>query len=152
MIAWICSPANPQCLLWPLFLLKDFTLLLSHRQLTLGHYTMAIFTPWILSFMVTSTRVFATFLCLDKEGIRHRCYHQLINATAATCFAYSLIWRKQSSSIHNNEVRARNDARLLRTSIIITVTFVFSWLPFEILTIVVSLCISCQNHSYLVKH
>ena len=94
----------------------------------------------------------ATFLCLDKEGIRHRCYHQLINATAATCFAYCLIWRKQSSSIHNNEVRARNDARRMRTSIIITVTFVFSWPPFEILTIVASLCISCQNHSYLVKH
>ena len=91
----------------------------------------------------------ATFLCLDKEGIRHRCYHQLINATAAKCFAYCLIRRKQSSSIHNNEVRARNDARLLRTSIIITVTFVFSWLPFEILTIVASLCISCQKHSFL---
>ena len=24
----------------------------------------------------------ATFLCLDKEGFRHRCYHQLINANA----------------------------------------------------------------------
>ena len=123
---------------------------LRHRQVTLGHYTIAIVTPWILSFMVASTRVLLHFSVLTMKEFVTVVTVSLSTPLLTTCFAYCLIWRKQSSSIHNNEMRARNDARLLRTSLIITVAFVFSWLPFEILTIVVSLCISCQNHSFLV--
>ena len=122
---------------------------LRHRQVTLGHYTIAIVTPWILSFMVASTRVLLHFSVLTKKEFVIVVTISLSAPLLTTCFAYCLIWRKQSSSIHNNEMRARNDARLLRTSLIITVAFVFSWLPFEILTIVASLCISCQKHSFL---
>ena len=36
----------------------------------------------------------ATFLCLDKDGVRHRCYHQLINATADNVFCILPHWEK----------------------------------------------------------
>ena len=68
---------------------------LRHRQVTLGHYTIAIVTPWILSFMVTSTQVLLHFSVLTKEFVTVVTI-SLSTPLLTTCFAYCLIRRKQS--------------------------------------------------------
>ena len=60
-----------------------------------------------------------------------------------TCVSYCIIWRKQASRIPS-EVRERKDVHLNKTQLLITVVFVLSWLPFQVLPILMSFCISCQ--------
>ena len=69
---------------------------LRHRQKTLGHYTIAIVTPWILSFMVTSTQVLLHFSVLTKTEFVTVVTISLSTPQLTTCFAFCLIRRKQS--------------------------------------------------------
>ena len=54
------------------------------------------------------------------------------------CVAYYVIWRKQKSPIcnHSNVIR---EAKLANTLFLITGASVFTWLPFQIINILVSL-------------
>ena len=61
-----------------------------------------------------------------------------------SCIAHCIIWRKQASRIHN-EVQARMEIKLFRTLLLITAIFVLSWLPFQVLTITMHLCITCRR-------
>ena len=63
------------------------------------------------------------------------------------CVAYFVIWRKQKSSIcnHSNVIR---EAKLANTLFFITGASVFTWLPFQILILLVNLQITA-NFSHL---
>ena len=63
------------------------------------------------------------------------------------CVAYYVIWRKQKSPIcnHNNVIR---EAKLANTLFFITGASVFTWLPFQILILLVNLQITA-NFSHL---
>ena len=121
---------------------------LRHRQLNLSNYIIAIATPWILSLMVTSTRVLQAFFIITAKQFLIVVIFSLSTPLLISCIAYYIIWKKQASRIHNH-VHVRNDAKLSRTLFLITALFVLSWLPFQVLLIVVSLCISCRFHIFI---
>jgi len=61
-----------------------------------------------------------------------------------TCTSYCVIWRKQTFRIHNG-VRARRETRLSKTLFLITGTFVLTWLPFQVLLVLVNMCVPCTK-------
>ena len=114
-----------------------------HRQLTLRSYVIAIATPWIFSLMVTATRVFNAFSILTMQQFLYVVIASLSTPLLIVCISYYLVWRKQVSRIHN-ETQARHEIRLSRTLLLITAVFILSWLPFQVLMIIVHMCIPCK--------
>ena len=117
---------------------------LRHRQLNIRYYIVAIATPWILSLMVTSTRVLQAFFIITAKQILIVIVFSLSLPLLISCFAYYIIWKKQASRIQN-DFQARSDAKLSKTLLLITAVFVLSWLPFQILVLVFHVCISCRR-------
>ena len=102
---------------------------LRHRQLSSHSYAIAIAAPWILSLAVTSVRVLLHYPIVTHHQFLTVTIISLSAPLLITCTSYCVIWRKQSSSIHNG-VRAKREARLSKTLFLITGTFVLTWLPF----------------------
>ncbi|XP_078364208.1 beta-1 adrenergic receptor-like [Oculina patagonica] len=117
---------------------------LRHRQLSSHSYIIAMVTPWILSLIVTSTRVLLDFSVMKNLQFLIVITISLSTPLLITCSAYCGIWRKQASRLQN-KVRARREARLSKTLFLITGTFVLTWLPFQVLNIVVNMCVPCRN-------
>ena len=113
---------------------------LRHRQLTLHSYAIAIATPWILSIIVTSVPVFPFITYIQTSSV---IIISLSTPLLITCVSYCIIWRKQASRIPNG-AQGRKDVHLNKTLLLITAVFGLSWLPFQVLPIQMSLCISCQ--------
>ena len=98
-----------------------------HRTLKLRAYICAIATPWIMATIITVL----VFTLNSVWGL-------LIFCPAAPlivmCLAYYVIWKKQRSSMGNqNQSR---EARLAKTLFLITGASILTWLPFQILNIV----------------
>ena len=122
---------------------------LRHRQLSLRSYFVAIVTPWILSLMVTSTRVLLQFGLLTTEQFLSVIITSLSTPLIISCFSYCVIWRKRRTrTIHRS--RERHDARFSKTVFLITGSFFLTWMPFQVLVIVLIKCFSCRNVSVAV--
>ena len=119
---------------------------LRHRQLTLRSYAIAIATPWIFSLSLSYLlSVFSVITSLQFSCV---ITISLSTPLLITCISYCIIWRKQSSRIPS-EAQARKNVHLNKTLLLITAIFVLSWLPFHVLNIVISFCVSCEI--FLVK-
>ena len=110
---------------------------LRHRTANFRIYICAISIPWIIA---------AIFIVLTDEYlnfiIRDRVIYFLVlfpvTPLLVMCVAYFVIWRKQKSLIcnHNNIIR---ETKLANTLLLITGASVFTWLPFQIINILVNL-------------
>ena len=110
---------------------------LRHRTANFRIYICAISIPWIIA---------AIFIFLTDEYlnfiIRDRVIYFLVlfpvTPLLVMCVAYFVIWRKQKSPIcnHNNIIR---ETKLANTLLLITGASVFTWLPFQIINILVNL-------------
>ena len=119
---------------------------LRHRTANFRIYICAISIPWIIAAIFTVlTDVYLNFI------IRDRVIYFLVlfpvTPLLVMCVAYFVIWRKQKSPIcnHNNVIR---EAKLANTLFFITGASVFTWLPFQILILLVNLQITA-NFSHL---
>ena len=117
---------------------------LRHRQLAISSYTIAIATPWILAVIVTSTRVLLGFSIMTIKQFSIVIIISLSTPLLTSCICYYIIWKKQVCRM-NNEVLSRREAKLSRTLLLITVLFVLTWLPFQVLNVVLSICVSCER-------
>ena len=115
-----------------------------HRQLNSRVYVVAIATPWVFSLMVTSIRVLQDFFVITARQFVIVIIISLSMPLLISCIAHCIIWRKQASRIQN-EVQAKIEIKLFRTLLLITAIFVLSWLPFQVLTITMHLCITCNS-------
>ena len=99
-----------------------------HRTLKLRAYTFAVATPWIMA------AIFAVlFLTLDNIlGLLIVCPTAPL---LVMCSAYHVIWKKQRSSIGNQNHFGLREARLTKTLFLIVGASLFAWLPFQILNV-----------------
>ena len=117
---------------------------LRHRQLTLCSYLVAMVTPWILSLLVTTTRV---LLWLSLISIQHFTSVVIITLSAPfliSCFAYFVICRKRRNRV-TSSFRQNQENRFSTTVFLITGAFFLTWMPFQVLNILVVKCVSCRN-------
>ena len=117
---------------------------LRHRQLTSRSYAIAIATPWIFSLIVALSYLLSVFSVITNLQFFSGIIISLSTSLLVTCISYFIIWRKQTSRIIPNETQARKDFNLNSTLLLISVIFVFSWLPFHVLNIVSTFCVSCE--------
>ena len=117
---------------------------LRHRQLTSPSYAIAIATPWIFSLIVSLSYLLSVFSVITNLQFFSGIIISLSTSLLVTCISYFIIWRKQTSRIIPNETQARKDFNLNRTLLLVSVIFVFSWLPFHVLNIVSTFCASCE--------
>ena len=122
---------------------------LSHRQLALHSYFIAIATPWILSIAVTSSRVLLGLAIIDVHQFLSVIITSLSAPLVIMCVAYCVIWRKEASRLCHT-FRASSDARLSKTVLLITGMFMLTWMPFQVLVIVIVKCPACSNVSLVV--
>ena len=118
---------------------------LRHRQLTFSSYIIAIATPWILAIIVTSTRVLLGFSIMAIQQFSIVIIISLSTPLLTSCISHYIIWKKQASHMNNEVLSCRREAKLSRTLLLITVLFVLTWLPFQVLNIVLAVCISCDT-------
>ena len=114
-----------------------------HRQLSSHCYTIAIVAPWILSVAVTSTRVLFGFSVIETQHFVAVMIISLSTPLLIYCASYGVIYRKHSCRPRG--VRAKGEARLSKTLVLITGAFALTWLPFQMLVIVLNICVPCKN-------
>ena len=115
-----------------------------HRALKIEAYVVAIATPWLLALIV------AVIGSVLKNALPHdsNSYSALLGIFLTmpvifTCLAYLALWMKERSRLGRRQVHEKRDVRLTKTVAIITTTFLFTWLPFQILLLGFKLCNSC---------
>lgn len=115
-----------------------------HRALKIEAYVVAIATPWLLALIV------AVIGSVLKNALPHdsNSYSALLGIfltmpVILTCLAYLALWMKERSRLGRRQVHEKRDVRLTKTVAIITTTFLFTWLPFQILLLGFKLCNSC---------
>ena len=116
-----------------------------HRVLKTQAYAVAIAIPWIMAFIVT----------IIALSLRHR---QCVVFTSIfisipvvlTCVAYFVLWKKERSRKVRHQVQGTKDIKLTKTVVLITAAFVLTWIPFQVLSLVLNLCISCGKISLVV--
>ena len=117
---------------------------LRHRQLPLSSYVAAIVTPWIFSIAVTSSRVLLGLATLDIQQFLSVIIFSLSTPLVIMCISYWVILRKEASRLHST-FRARSEARLSKTVFLITGMFIVTWMPFQVLVIVILKCVTCNS-------
>ena len=122
---------------------------LRHRQLALHSYFIAIATPWILSIAVTSSRVLLELAIIDVHQFLSVIITSLSTPLLLMSIAYCVIWRKDASRLYHT-FRARSEARLSKTVLFITGMFMLTWMPFQVLVILMVKCAKCRNVSVVV--
>ena len=119
---------------------------LRHRTANFRVYIFAISIPWIIAaIFIVLTDAYLNFIIGDS--VIYLLVLFPVTPLLVMCVAYYVIWRKQKSPIcnHSNVIR---EAKLANTLFLITGASVFTWLPFQILNLLVYLQITA-NFSHL---
>ena len=124
---------------------------LRHRQLSSHCYAIAIATPWIISLAVTSVRVLLNYSIVTHHQFLTVIIISLSTPLLMTCTSYCVIYRKSSSRVQNGVI-ARREARLSKTLFLITGTFVLTWLPFQVVVVLVNTCVPCRKMHIVVVY
>ncbi|XP_078364495.1 histamine H2 receptor-like [Oculina patagonica] len=111
---------------------------LRHRTLNLRVYTLAIVTPWILAAVLTSLQLMVFFNVITRESLLFPVILFQSTPLLIMCTAYLLIWKKQKSPMGNQNHVAR-EARLAKTLFLITGASLLTWIPFQIMNLLLPL-------------
>ena len=117
---------------------------LRHRTANFRVYICAIALPWIIAAIFAITFfVYANFIFMTRDSVIYPIVLLPATPLLIMCVAYYVIWRKQKSTIcnQNNIIR---EVKLANTLFLITGASVFTWLPFQILNLLVYLQIAAN--------
>ena len=117
---------------------------LRHRTANFRIYICAISIPWIIAAIFTVLTDVYVYI-IKRYSVIYLLVFFPATPLLVMCVAYFVIWRKQKSSICNHVIR---EAKLGNTRFFITGASVFTWLPFQILILLVNLQITA-NFSHL---
>ena len=119
---------------------------LRHRTANFRVYICAISIPWIIAAIFTVLTDVYVYI-IKRDSVIYLLVFFPATPLLVMCVAYYVIWRKQKSPIcnHSNVIR---EAKLANTLFFITGASVFTWLPFQILILLVNLQITA-NFSHL---
>ena len=108
-----------------------------HRTLTFRVYIFAIAIPWILAAIFTSIAILGYFSIISSEN--YVCTQTLFLSTPllVMSIAYYVVWKKQQTTMMGNQNHIVREKRLAKTLFIITAASLLTWLPFQILLLLV---------------
>lgn len=117
---------------------------LRHRLLTSRSYIFALIIPWILAVVVTSSRLLLQLAIITKQQFLSVIILSLSTPLFLLCLAYCIIMHKEALRPQLG-FRARSEARLSKTVCLITGMFILTWMPFQLLVIVIHKCTVCSK-------
>ena len=104
-----------------------------HRTLKFRVYIFAIAIPWILAATFSSiTLLVAYSATITWENYVYIRASFLSTPLLVMCIAYFVIWKKQKTMM-GNQTNVVRETRLTKTLLIITAASLLTWLPFQIL-------------------
>lgn len=115
---------------------------LRHRMLSTRVYILTIVTPWCLAALVTSSRILFFYLIITRRNFVMVIIISLTTPLVITTSCYCL------ATVGSRLPHLRRNAseeKLSKTLLFLTGSFVVTWLPFEVLVVVLNLCVSCQQ-------
>lgn len=120
---------------------------LRHRTANFRVYKCAIALPWIIAAIFAIT-FFANFNFITSDSAIYAIVLFPATPLLVMCVAYYVIWRKQKSTIcnQNNIIR---EVKLANTLFLITGASVFTWLPFQILNLLLYFQITANFSHWL---
>ena len=110
---------------------------LRHRTANFRIYICAISIPWIIAAIFTVLTDVYVYI-IKRYSVIYLLVFFPATPLLVMCVAYYVIWRKQKSPICNH-INVIREAKLANTLFLITGASVFTWLPFQIINILVSL-------------
>lgn len=117
---------------------------LHHRMVSTRAYVLAITVPWCLAAMVTSSRLLFYCSIITRSHFVTIIIISLTTPFAITTSCYCFIWKTLKSRLPNPH-RNANDEKLSKTLLFLTGSFIVTWLPFEILVVVLNFCVPCRQ-------
>ena len=105
-----------------------------HRTLKFRVYMFAIAIPWILAAIFVSIYILRYSSIITSENFAYIITLFLSTPLLVICTAYYVVWMKQKTMMGNQIVREK---RLAKTLFIITAASLLTWLPFQILLLLV---------------
>ena len=116
-----------------------------HRALNLQAYVVAIAAPWIIAFTMATAEIVLQYVIFQPASFIIFLFICLSTPIVLTSIAYSVIWMKKRSRLVARQVQEARDLKLAKTVGLITGAFFITWLPFQIIYLVLNLCISCRD-------
>ena len=120
---------------------------LRHRTVNYRVYICTISIPWIIAAIFTTLVVLRT---LNMIGREHFFYFLVLIPgipLITICVANFVTWKKQKSPFRNQN-HIKREVRLAKTLALITGTSLFTWLPFQILIILLELRVLKSFHLF----
>ena len=105
-----------------------------HRTLTFRVYIFAISVPWILTAIFTSIKLLVYFTIVTFENYVYTLILFQSTPLLVICIAYFVVWKKQKTMM-GNQNHVERETRLAKTLFIITGGSILTWLPFQILNL-----------------
>ena len=136
------SPERMYAILWSL----------CHRTLTFRFYICVIVMPWVFGLLGISSRLLFQFRIIFQFAFSIITNTFLFVPLLVTSIAYILIWRKQHRRPPSEILGGDQDKRLAKTLFIIAGVFHLTWVPHQVISIVIIFCVSCRSWPHLVFH
>lgn len=92
----------------------------------------AIAIPWILAAIFISISILRYFSIITRGNNMFTRTFFLSTPLIVICVAYYIVWKKQKTMM-GNQTHIVREKRLAKTLLIITAASLFTWLPFQIL-------------------
>ena len=131
-----------------------------HRTLNFRFYIFAIAVPWILTAIFTSISLLPHLHILTCENYVYPLTLFLITPLLVMCTSYFVVWKKQKTTMGNRSHMVREtrlakshtirETRLTKTLFIIIGVFLLTWLPFQILNLLMSYFGAIRSLPYII--
>ena len=107
-----------------------------HRNLNFRVYMFAIAIPWILAAIFTSISLLRHLSIITLKDYMFCLILFLSTPLLVMCITYFVVWRKQKTMMGNRNHVVR-EKRLAKTLFIIIAASLLTWLPFQILSLLI---------------
>ena len=108
-----------------------------HRTLNFRVYICAIVIPWIVATVCTTTVILYISQIITRESFTFPFLLFQTTPFIVMSVAYYVTWRKQRSPMGNQNRGMAREARLAKTLFLITGASLLTWLPFQIINLLV---------------
>jgi len=119
-----------------------------HRYVGKRLYCMLLGLIWLLSILVSCLRFLFEEQLLSLQFFFYFLLVSFAIALSIICMSYVVIWFRMKFRFARRDSNKRStvqDRRLAMMLFTVTVVFVFTWMPFQIINIVTFFCERCRN-------
>jgi len=126
-----------------------------HRYVRNRVYCMLLGLIWLLSILVSCLRLLFEEQLLSLQFFFYFLLVSFAIALSIICISYVVIWFRMKFRFARRDSNKRStvqDRRLAMMLFTVTVVFVFTWMPFQIINIVTFFCEPCRNMPHEVAY